>query len=326
MTHVFGLTGGVASGKSTVARYFASQGVALIDADELAREVVIPGSAALQEIAATFGAQVLTATGELDRRRLGQAVFGNPTLREQLNAIVHPHVAERFRERVAALQKQGVPLACYDVPLLFERNLQNTLRPVVVVSAPADLQLARLMARNGLSSTEAAARIAAQMPLADKVAQADYVIDNSGSLENTEQQAALVLAKIREAPYRPRVFFHGTRADLKPGDLLQPGYSSNYTPRRSPWIYFSETLPAATWGAELAKGEGPGRIYVVEPLGSFMDDPNVTNKRFPGNPTKSFRSQQPLRIVSEHLNWQGHTPEEIQAMKTAIVGLDPVDD
>lgn len=82
-----------------------------------------------------------------------------------------------------------------------------------------------------------------------------------------------------------RRFYHGTRADLKPGDLIQPGYSSNYTERKSPWVYFSETLHAATWGAELAKGEGAGRIYVVEPMGAFMDDPNLTDRKFPGNLT-----------------------------------------
>jgi hypothetical protein len=91
-----------------------------------------------------------------------------------------------------------------------------------------------------------------------------------------------------------RTFYHGTKADLKPGDMLQGGYSSNYTERRSPWIYFSETVFAATWGAELAKGEGPGRIYVVEPTEPFMDDPNVTDRKFPGNPTKSYRSKDPL--------------------------------
>lgn len=124
----------------------------------------------------------------------------------------------------------------------------------------------------------------------------------------------------------PRRFYHGTRADLKPGDLIQPGYSSNYTTRRSPWVYFSETLDAAIWGAELAKGEGPGRVYQVEPIGSFVDDPNLTDKKFPGNPTKSYRSQEPLRVVSEHLNWQGHAAEVIQAMKDGIAGLEPVDD
>ncbi len=123
-----------------------------------------------------------------------------------------------------------------------------------------------------------------------------------------------------------RRFYHGTRADLKPGDLLHPGYSSNYTERRSPWVYFSETLGAATWGAELAKGEGPSRIYVVEPTGPFVDDPNLTDKRVPGNPTKSYRSRDPLRVVGEQLGWQGHSPEEIQAMKDGIAGLQPVDD
>jgi len=122
------------------------------------------------------------------------------------------------------------------------------------------------------------------------------------------------------------IFYHGTRADLKPGDLLQPGYSSNYTARKSPWIYFSATLNAATWGAELAKGDGPGRIYVVEPIGKFMDDPNLTDRKFPGNPTKSYRSSESLRVVSEHLEWQGHSPGEIQAMKDFIVGREPIDD
>ena len=123
-----------------------------------------------------------------------------------------------------------------------------------------------------------------------------------------------------------RRFFHGTRADLKPGDLLQPGYSSNYSERKSPWIYFSETLNAAAWGTELARGEARGRIYVVEPTGEFFDDPNLTDKRFPGNPTKSYRSREPLRVVSEHLDWQGHTAEEIQTMNDGIAGTEPIDD
>ena len=123
-----------------------------------------------------------------------------------------------------------------------------------------------------------------------------------------------------------RRFYHGTRADLKPRDLIHPGYSSNYTDRRSPWVYFSETLDAATWGAELAKGTGPGRIYVVEPTGSFMDDPNLTDRKYPGNPTRSYRSREPLRVVCEYLNWQGHSPTVIQAMKDNIAGLEPIDD
>jgi len=123
-----------------------------------------------------------------------------------------------------------------------------------------------------------------------------------------------------------RRFFHGTKAVLKSGDLLQPGYSSNYTARRSPWIYFSETLHAATWGAELAKGDGPGRVYVVEPTGAFTDDPNLTDKKYPGNPTRSFRSREPLRVLGEYLDWHGHSAEEIQTMKDGLAGREPVDD
>ncbi len=123
----------------------------------------------------------------------------------------------------------------------------------------------------------------------------------------------------------PRRFYHGTRADLSPGDLIRPGYSSNYTVQNSPWVYFSETVFAAIWGADLARGEGPGRIYVVEPMGAYIDDPNLTDKKFPGNPTKSYRSREPLRVVGEFLDWQGHSPREIQAMKDAIAGLEPID-
>ena len=123
-----------------------------------------------------------------------------------------------------------------------------------------------------------------------------------------------------------RTFYHGTKADLKAGDMLEGGYSSNYTERRSPWIYFSETLHAATWGAELARGDGPGRIYIVEPTGPFMDDPNVTDKKFPGNPTKSYRSRDPLRVVTELDGWVGHTPEEIRTMKDFIADTEPIDD
>src|SRR2546427_11327674 len=118
-----------------------------------------------------------------------------------------------------------------------------------------------------------------------------------------------------------RRFYHGTRAHLKPGHMLQGGYSSNYTERRSPWIYFSETVLAATWGAELAKGEGPGRIYVVEPTGPFMDDPNLTDKKFPGNPTNSYRTRDPLRVVGEVIEWQEHTPEEIKLRKENLERL-----
>jgi hypothetical protein len=120
----------------------------------------------------------------------------------------------------------------------------------------------------------------------------------------------------------PPPYYHGTRIDLKPGDLLGPGYMSNYgTGKKANHIYFAATLEAAAWGAELAQGEGAGRIYIVEPTGPFVDDPNLTDKKFPGNPTKSYRSKAPVRIVGEVKEWQGHTPEQIKTMKDALERL-----
>ena len=119
--------------------------------------------------------------------------------------------------------------------------------------------------------------------------------------------------------YEAGVYLHGTKAELGVGDLLVPGRESNFeTGRVMNYVYFSATLDAAVWGAELAGGEGRGRIYIVEPTGEFEDDPNVTDKKFPGNPTQSFRSREPLRVVGELVDWVGHSPEKLEAMRTAL--------
>ena len=110
-------------------------------------------------------------------------------------------------------------------------------------------------------------------------------------------------------------FYHGTKADLAVGDLIRPGFGSNFVDRGLKHIYFSATLDAATWGAELARGEGPGRIYIVEPTGTFEDDPNLTDKKFPGNITASYRSKDPLRVTGEVEDWTGHPPEQLQQMR-----------
>ena len=128
-------------------------------------------------------------------------------------------------------------------------------------------------------------------------------------------------------------FYHGTKADLKPGDLIEPGHPPNFgrKGRITAYVYLSGTLDAAVWGAELALGEGPGRIYIVEPTGPIMDDPNLTDRKYPGNPTKSYRSREPLRVTGEVTGWQGHSPEALKAMKDGLeqlkrLGVEPIDD
>src|SRR6185503_739107 len=117
-------------------------------------------------------------------------------------------------------------------------------------------------------------------------------------------------------------YYHGTKADLEVGDLISAGYTSNYGKRnQAKFVYLSATLEAAVWGAELAVGEGRGRIYIVEPTGFIEDDPNLTNKRFPGNPTKSFRSQHPLRVIGEVTDWEGHSPERLKEMRDHLENL-----
>ncbi len=123
-----------------------------------------------------------------------------------------------------------------------------------------------------------------------------------------------------EPATHPGPFYHGTRADLKPGDLLTPGFSVNYGKQLS-WIYFTGTLDAAIWGCELAAGEGRERIYIVEPTGDYFDDPNLTDKKFPGNPTQSYRSREPLRVVGEVETWEGHSPELLQHMRDHLAKL-----
>jgi len=131
---------------------------------------------------------------------------------------------------------------------------------------------------------------------------------------------------------RVQRFYHGTKASLRPGDLIEPGRSPNFgaPDRTTTYVYLTGTLDAATWGAELALGDGPGRIYVVEPTGAVEDDPNLTDKKFPGNPTRSYRSPEPLRVLGEVVEWQGHSPEALKAMRDNLErlereGVEPID-
>ncbi len=186
MARVIGLTGGVASGKSTVAGMLAAQGAWVVDADQLARRVVAPGTPALSEIARAFGREVLGPDGTLDRRRLGDLVFADAGARERLNQIVHPRVLELSREEIEGALADGAKVVVYDVPLLFETGREREFSATLVVYADPETQLARLQRRSGLDRSAAQARVDAQMPLAQKRSLATWVIDNSGGLAETQ--------------------------------------------------------------------------------------------------------------------------------------------
>lgn len=188
---VFGLTGGIASGKSTVSRMLRELGAHVLDADVIAREVVEPGTPGLAAVAARFP-NVLTADGRLDRAKLGARVFADPAERAALNAIVHPLVGQAFLEKVQALAAQGLERVIYDVPLLIENKLQGGMDGVLLVWVPRHLQKARLMARDGLDEAAAEARLNAQLPLDSKRAHATWIVDNSGDLASTRSQVEQV--------------------------------------------------------------------------------------------------------------------------------------
>lgn len=187
---LIGLTGGIATGKSTVARLLAARGAVIVDADLLAREVVEPGSPALAEIAAGFGDSVLTAEGALDRAALGAVVFADPAERRRLEAITHPRIAALMGERIAAGLASTAPLVVADIPLLFEGDRVALVEGVLLVDAPEEVQLRRLMLRDGIDEAAARARVTAQMPLAEKRRRATWVIDNGGTEEGTAAQVA----------------------------------------------------------------------------------------------------------------------------------------
>jgi len=195
---VVGLTGGIGSGKSTVSAMFRALGAEVIDADQVARDVVEPGTPALEEIGRRFPG-VVDAGGKLDRATLGARIFGDAAERRALEAIVHPRIREEVARRTAALERAGVGVVLYDAALLIENGLHRGMDGVVLVSVPEAVQRARLAARDGLDEAAISARLAAQLPLADKRAHATWVVDNGGSLEETRAQVLRIWEEIRRS-------------------------------------------------------------------------------------------------------------------------------
>ena len=198
---MIGLTGGIASGKSTVGRMLEELGAEVVDADQLAREVVAPGTPGLSEVVDAFGEEILDAEGRLARGRLAALVFADPGERRRLEQILHPRIAELARERLAAVRGR---LAVYQAPLIFETGREGEFQGVLLVDCDPELQMARLRVRDRLGEAEARSRLAAQLPAAERRRRATWIVDNSGSLEDTRAQLLRLwegeLAKLRRAP------------------------------------------------------------------------------------------------------------------------------
>jgi dephospho-CoA kinase len=195
---VVGLTGGIATGKSTFAALLRARGAAVIDADALARAAVAPGSPALAEIARALGPDAIAPDGSLDRARVAARVFADPSARRRLEAITHPAVRRLALDEASRLAAAGHALAFYDVPLLFEVGLDRELDSVVVVHAPRAVQRERLVRRDGLAPADADARLAAQLDVEEKAARADFVVDNSGPPDALGAKADRLLADLRK--------------------------------------------------------------------------------------------------------------------------------
>lgn len=203
---VFGLTGGIASGKSTVAARLTKRGVPVVDADQLAREVVMPGSEVLAAIVRAFGREVLQEDGTLDRKALARVVFADPEKRRLLNGMTHPAIASLASRRFTELTARGEPLACWEAALLVENGMAEQFRPLVVVAVPPEVQLERLRQRDPSAREELEARVRAQKPLAEKIAVADFVIETTGTLaegaRRTDEVLSAICAKVGVDPSR----------------------------------------------------------------------------------------------------------------------------
>lgn len=196
---IAGLTGGIASGKSTVAGFLREAGARIIDADLIAREVVRPGAPAFDEIVSLFGKTILQPDGAIDRKRLGAIIFNDPRRKTQLDAIVHPSVLARLADMVERIATQTPDaIVILDIPLLLEVGMDKDLAVVIVVYVPECLQLERLMQRDGIDRQAAMARIRSQMPIAEKRRRATMVIDNSGTLDDSRRQTLAVLNRLKQ--------------------------------------------------------------------------------------------------------------------------------
>lgn len=198
MTKIIGLTGGIATGKSTADKFFERKGIPIIDTDQIAHHIYDPGKIAWKEIKDEFGEQVVNFDQTINRQVLGKIVFSDPDKMQKLNHITHPQVLIEVKNKITEFEKVDTPIVVLDVPLLYESGYENLCDQVIVITLPEKLQIKRLIKRNNLNYEDALKRINSQMPLAQKAKLADYVVDNSGSVNDLDEQLSEVLKKIKE--------------------------------------------------------------------------------------------------------------------------------
>lgn len=199
MAQIIGLTGGIASGKSTIASFFKDEGIPVIETDQIAKTILQPGSDAFNEVVKHFGEEILLSEGIINRKALGERIFKDEHERDILNQIVHPEVRIITQSKADVLKKEGHAIIVIDVPLLFEAGFDQDVDQTLVVSVPKDIQIERLMARDGIEKAYALKKTNAQMPLKEKRKRADFVIDNRGSILDTKNQFNEVLKALKEA-------------------------------------------------------------------------------------------------------------------------------
>ncbi len=200
---LIGLTGGIATGKSTVSAMFKKAGAIIIDADHIARAVVEKGLPAYREIVAQFGTEVLLPDGEINRNMLGDIIFNNHQKKQLLNNIVHPHVNQEVNRQIKQIQKTHPnAVIVLDIPLLIEAGMHDDLNEIIVVYTPQDIQIQRLMQRDHISEADALSRVQSQMPIEEKKKRATFVIDNSGPIENTRKQTLDIFKRLKDRSAR----------------------------------------------------------------------------------------------------------------------------
>ncbi|TSO26600.1 dephospho-CoA kinase [Lactobacillus sp. LL6] len=198
MTKVLGLTGGIATGKSTADEFFKKQNIPIIDSDKIAHDILNIGKPAYKEVKSIFGSEYLNADQTINRKKLGHLVFSDPKELKKLNDITHPLIYQEIQEKIQVEKSKNTPLVIVDAPVLFESNGQNYCDATLVITLPLDVQLKRLMARNNLTKAEAMNRINSQMPLIQKEKLATYVVDNTGTIKELENKLEKVLIKMCE--------------------------------------------------------------------------------------------------------------------------------